>query len=67
MPLGVTWASARIGPAPPGLAGVVLELVGRRRHQAVGDPGPGQDRAGFVGGHGLHRRRPDVDAHRDRT
>ena len=49
------------------IAGIVFELVRHRRHEAVGDAGPGEDSTGLVGGHGLHSRRPDVDAYRDRT
>ena len=66
-PSAVTCARARIGPRRQAWRGVVLELVRGRRQQAVGDAGPGQDRARFVGGHGFHGRRPDVDAHGDRT
>ena len=50
----------------PGAVHVVLERAGLRDPDLVGHPGPGEDGAVVVGGDGLDRRRPDVEAHGDR-
>src|SRR5262249_20854447 len=51
--------------APPRLVGVVLEPERRRHAEAMWHAGARDHVAVAVGGDGLHRRGPDVNAHRD--